>query len=101
MSNEVTFLPVVHMNGTSAECLLEGYTKAMRAVGDALEALQQIEFNQRDYYCHPVAEAWTKARELRKAQAKQLSEIRQSMEDHVVHVQDIIDQKEARRRQHD
>ena len=43
-------LPTIHMNGTSARELLEGYCNAISAIHDALEALARTAPNGRDYY---------------------------------------------------
>jgi hypothetical protein len=43
-------LPTIHMNGTSAAALLEGYCDAISAVHAALEALARAAPNGRDYY---------------------------------------------------
>jgi len=43
-------LPTIHMNGTSARALLEGYCNAISAIHDALEALARTAPNGRDYY---------------------------------------------------
>jgi hypothetical protein len=53
-------LPIIHMNGTSAKDLRDGYLLAMEAVEAARDALRKIEFNARDYY--PVDGLWDKAR---------------------------------------
>jgi hypothetical protein len=43
-------LPTIHMNGTSARALLEGYCNAISAIHDALDALARTAPNGRDYY---------------------------------------------------
>lgn len=43
-------LPTIHMNGTSAVALLEGYCDAISAIHAALEALARTTPNGRDYY---------------------------------------------------
>ena len=43
-------LPTIHMNGTSARSLLEGYCDAISAIHDALDALARVAPNGRDYY---------------------------------------------------
>jgi hypothetical protein len=43
-------LPTIHMNGTSAAALLEGYCDAISAVHAALETLARAAPNGRDYY---------------------------------------------------
>jgi hypothetical protein len=43
-------LPVIHLNGTSREALIQDRVKVGRAVNAALEALMQACPNGRDYY---------------------------------------------------
>ena len=43
-------LPTIHMNGTSARALLEGYCNAISAIYDALDVLARAAPNGRDYY---------------------------------------------------
>lgn len=42
--------PTVHLNGSSADTLLEGYEAAAESLGAALEALAGAAPNARDYY---------------------------------------------------
>ncbi len=42
--------PTVHLNGTSEDQLLEGYSNAMTALLDAITALEACSPNARDYY---------------------------------------------------
>ena len=46
-------MPCIHMNGTSPDDLLNDNIEARRAIEDALDRIQKMEFNGRDYY--PVA----------------------------------------------
>jgi hypothetical protein len=50
MKTDKTILPTIHLNGTSAASLTEDYAQARRAVQDAMNALQRVDFNNRDYY---------------------------------------------------
>lgn len=50
MKTPVIILPTIHLNGTSAQMLTEGYSEARIAVQAALDKLQKVEFNARDYY---------------------------------------------------
>jgi hypothetical protein len=50
MKTDKTILPTIHLNGTSAASLTEDYAQARRAVQDAMNAMQKIDFNNRDYY---------------------------------------------------
>ena len=42
--------PLVHLNGSSAQTLLDGYEAASRALSAALTALEEAAPNARDYY---------------------------------------------------
>lgn len=42
--------PIVHINGTSREGLLEGYCEMIYALNDALSAMHRNSPNGRDYY---------------------------------------------------
>jgi len=43
-------LPTIHLNGTGAQALLDGYIDAGQAVRAAIDALQAAAPNGRDYY---------------------------------------------------
>lgn len=43
-------LPMIHLNGTSKESLIEGLCKASNAIEEAYQALKQTAPNGRDYY---------------------------------------------------
>ena len=43
-------LPTIHMNGTSGKDLLKGYCNAISAIHAALDAMELIAPNGRDYY---------------------------------------------------
>jgi uncharacterized NAD-dependent epimerase/dehydratase family protein len=43
-------VPTVHLNGTSRHDLAAGYETAYVAVGEALDAVQEVCPNARDYY---------------------------------------------------
>lgn len=45
--------PVVHLNGTSQQELLEQVETAMVAVTEAQQALAKMRPHMRDYYVHP------------------------------------------------
>ena len=80
--------PIVHSNGTGARDLTEGYLKAAAAVGDAITALRQIEFNARDYY--PIAGAWDKALAEQSARVVKLHEVKNDFERIAEHCSDFI-----------
>ena len=53
-------IPTVHLNGTGKKMLIEGYLNAHTAIRNAKKALDEIEFNPRDYYVQGP-DAWTEA----------------------------------------
>lgn len=81
-------LPTIHMNGTSARMLYEGYEEAHHALTKAEEALGKIEFNARDYY--PVDGSWEKAREEMRARFVALDAMKDELMAILSHVSDHI-----------
>ena len=81
-------LPTVHLNGTGAQDLFDGYKNARTAVNDAIDAICKIEFNARDYYPQGP-DAYSEAR---KEQIKRV-EMMQSVSDDfltiAMHIQDV------------
>jgi hypothetical protein len=68
--------PTIHLNGTSADSLNQGWCDAYNAISGAIEALQQACPNERDYYLQQPG-AFKKARNehiarIRKLEAVQL-----------------------------
>ena len=66
--------PTVHLNGTSAAALLEGYEKATAAVTAALTALGEAAPNAWDYYPQGPG-AWTNVREAHMADLNALHNV--------------------------
>jgi hypothetical protein len=60
MSTKTLVLPLVHAGGTDKDNLVESYCLASDALHVALEAVEAIIINQRDY-CHFPEEHWQKA----------------------------------------
>jgi hypothetical protein len=81
----MTTLPIIHLNGTSREMLLEGYDAAYRKLLKFRRAFREIEFNARDYY---VAEpdAWSKARQEREEMQNKINCVIDYLEAHLVHL---------------
>ena len=88
MSDVTPILPFIHMNGTAASDLLEGYRNAMEKVQDAREALSKIEFNMRDYY--PIEGSWEKARAEMQARYQALDKIHEELEAIAIHCCDHV-----------
>jgi hypothetical protein len=66
-------MPIIHMNGTHPDTLIEGYLEACRACNSALETFRKVEFNARDYY--PKGdEAWAKASQQHQKHFKAVSD---------------------------
>lgn len=93
-----TILPILHLNGTSPQCLFDGYLAAYHATSDAIDTAQKIEFNARDYYCHPEPGAWQAAREEFSKQLKAMAEARDYFLKHAEHVQSVIQERAERSR---
>lgn len=60
MSVEIV-LPIIHLNGSSKDFLMESLREAAIKVQEAEEALAKTAPNQRDYYCAPDADRWKRA----------------------------------------
>lgn len=89
-------LPTIHTNGTSPERLRDGYSEARLAIGNAISALENIEFNARDYYPQGP-QAWPAARNEQASRYDRLLAIKTELETLEIHVQDMIDAREAQR----
>lgn len=89
-------LPTIHLNGTSAEMLLEGYLDANRAVLDAADVLRKIEFNARDYYPQGM-EAWDKAVEEMRERHLKLKSVADELAMIANHIVEIQYEREARK----
>ena len=68
-------IPTIHRNGTSRNALLEQYENAYRKLTEALEALQSVDVNARDYYPQGP-EAGIQARKEHEARLRKLQEVR-------------------------
>lgn len=82
-------LPTIHLNGTSAKSLTEDYTQARRAIQEAMNALQAVDFNARDYYVQGPA-AWTAAVQQRHDVYEHLSAAFNAMHEHETHCSQFI-----------
>jgi hypothetical protein len=73
----MTITPTIHMNGTPARMLLEGYSDAYYAIDAAIEKLAAVEFNARDYYVKDGD--WEKARTQREQNFKDLHAVKMQL----------------------
>lgn len=90
--------PTIHMNGTSANMLKEGYLEAHRAIKDAADKVCAVEFNARDYYV-AGPDAWTQAREEHNGRINRLHAVADELMQILEHIQTNIDEKERRERE--
>ena len=89
MKTNKAVLPTIHINGTSAQDLTDGYTQARRAAQDAMTALSQVEFNSRDYY--PQGQmAWLDAVRERQELFNKLSQVSAALYEIEIHCSDFI-----------
>lgn len=90
--------PVIHLNGTSPETLLEGYRDAYAAIGDAIRAIGKIEFDARDYYPAGM-ETWNAARDEHWARLQMLTEVQTEFLKLAEHCMTAVTEREKRRAQ--
>lgn len=87
-------LPTIHLNGTSAEQLLEQAREANLALHHAIMALENMNINARDYYPQGP-EAYVEAAREHAHRLDVLSKVRLEVSEYVKH---ILDLQDARRR---
>lgn len=80
-------IPTVHLNGTSAEDLIQQYRKAYRATQDALKALAESAPHGRDYYVQSDG-AFEKARKEHESRAERLRAVSDELLELALQVQD-------------
>ena len=81
-------LPTIHLNGTSATELTEGYSNARLAMERAITALAKVEFNARDYYVK--AGAWQVAQLDREQMFAEMRRITNDLMKHEWHCSNSI-----------
>ena len=70
--------PTIHLNGSSAKSLREEYLNAYRALNDAIDAMQKIDVNGRDYYLQGLGAATT-ARNEHHERIKSVAKVKDEM----------------------
>jgi len=88
-------LPTIHLNGTSADTLLDEYWAALDALQKAIEVLQDAAPNARDYYPQGDGAFHEAARE-HKARLAALHGVLAEVRDLANHVQEQIDNQTRR-----
>lgn len=75
-------VPTIHLNGTSAERLLEALEAAYIAVGEAQQKLAEAAPNGRDYYPQG-ADALYKAQDEHFARMQRLEDVKRELQEQV------------------
>lgn len=89
--------PTLHLNGTGAQTLIDGYADAATKVREALDALNAIEFHRRDYYVQDDdGAAWHKARAEHDNRLLQLASVLDELQVIALNVSDQRDARDAR-----
>ena len=77
--------PVIHLNGSHPEVLLEQYQKALDTLQDFRESFIKIDFHPRDYY--PKGDSyWLAAYNLKNEMRKKLNEIEDWLQEHAIYI---------------
>jgi hypothetical protein len=95
MSEVTPTMPVIHMNGTSPDTLLEDNCNIARAINAAMDAIQKAEFNGRDYYTVPGS--FEKALAERKVHLTALKAAEQYFFAIAEHCSDAVAEREKRK----
>jgi len=88
--------PTVHLNGTSGQCLLEGWTKLRDALDEALLKTRQMEFNPRDYYPRGTEE-WARAQHLMNERVAELNAFLEDVREVVEDLDRVMAERNARK----
>jgi hypothetical protein len=68
----MTTMPIVHLNGTSREALLQGYIDCVNAVSHAIDVVRKNAPNARDYY---LGAGWPAAQTEHEARLEKLEAV--------------------------
>jgi hypothetical protein len=88
--------PLVHNNGSDPRKLIEGFLEASKAVGKALELVEQCQPHARDYHVQST-EAMVEASKEHVARVQALIDIRTELMALTENVQDQVDELESKR----
>ena len=88
-TESTTVLPLIHLNGNSADKLQAQYLNAYEKLSEFNKAVRDIDFHPRDYY--PIGDdAFAKATEGRMKLLVDIHNACQYLEEHVIHLQEFI-----------
>ena len=88
--------PLIHMNGSSAESLIEGYLAAATLLTKGLEALYACAPNGRDYYPCATQSEPNPFRQASREHDARINSVRQVLAEIEMIVENIQEQQEAR-----
>lgn len=80
-------LPIIHLNGTSRDALLDQLCEVYSALNDAMDKLRQASPNGRDYY--PVPGLMDKAIEQHRRRQRVLSDLQAEIQEQVRQMEGI------------
>lgn len=86
--------PIIHLNGTSGEELLNQAENAERALREAYDAICKAAPHARDYYVNQDPDAFRKARKAHDGHVDQLNDLITYYSTLAVFLQDQIDERE-------
>lgn len=91
--------PVVHLNGTNGNDLIEQLANAANGVDAAVLALKDAAPNARDYYVQDAnsGDAYRQARDEHAARFEKLEDVRRELQAMLADVHDQVDARRARR----
>lgn len=89
-------IPTIHLNGTSAESLLEDLMDAYRDIGQAIQSMRHVTPNARDYYVQGE-EAGAEARLQHQQRVMKLNDIRDELQTIILGIQDQQEERNRRR----
>lgn len=81
-----TYLPVIHLNGTSKKMLVSDYQAALEQLRSFREEFASIEFHARDYYVIDDCLAYGEAQQTRTKVFELIEEINSYLMDHLTNL---------------
>lgn len=90
--------PLIHMNGSSADTLIDGYRAAHSALSAGLDALYACSPNGRDYYPQAKQGCPDPFKQARREHDARIERVRQTLTEIESIVENIQEQKDARKK---
>ncbi len=96
MSESKLTFPIIHLNGTSANSLLEGYRDAAHCLYDCIALVQKTGPHGRDYYVSKDPQALEKATQDHRARLEKLASVLEDLQELAIHVQKQENERKRR-----